>query len=100
MAAERIGPRVAGATVQGWSRLRCRTFVHVTTPAGRDVIEVAETAEGWRVHLQDSRDAPTVTDPEAQMAELGNWLAEQFKAAIAREILADPVVTSDDSFTD
>lgn len=34
---------------------------------------------------------PTVADPEAKMAELGNWFAEQFKGAISREIAANPI---------
>ncbi|MGB3788845.1 MAG: hypothetical protein WA949_12610 [Phormidesmis sp.] len=43
---------------------------------------------------------PTVTDPEAKMAELGEWFAEQFKAAITREIAADPIEMVDDSFSE
>ena len=34
---------------------------------------------------------PTVTEPEAKMAELGNWFAEQFRSAISREIAANPI---------
>lgn len=43
---------------------------------------------------------PTVTDPEAKMAELGDWFAEKFKEAIAREIAADPVETADDLYSE
>ena len=43
---------------------------------------------------------PTVTDPEAKMAELGEWFAEKFKEAIAREIAADPVETADDLYSE
>lgn len=42
----------------------------------------------------------TVTDPEAKMAELGEWFAEQFKEAIAREMAADPVETTDDLYSE
>lgn len=37
------------------------------------------------------KEDPTVADPEAKMAELGDWFAEKFKAAIARQIELDPV---------
>ena len=43
---------------------------------------------------------PTVTDPEAKMAELGEWFAEKFKAAISREIAAEPVETADDLYSE
>ena len=43
---------------------------------------------------------PTVTDPEAKMAELSDWFAEKFKEAIAREIAADPVETADDLYSE
>ena len=42
---------------------------------------------------------PTVTDPEARMAELGDWFAEKFKEAIACKIAADPVEKADDSLS-
>ena len=59
-------------------------------------------------NLQDELEAcwlslkadPTVTDPEAKMAELGEWFAEKFKEAITREIAADPVETADDLYSE
>ena len=47
----------------------------------------SELATCWESLKAD----PTVTDPEAKMTELGEWFAEQFKLAIAREIDADPI---------
>lgn len=39
------------------------------------------------------KEDPTVADPEAKMAELGDWFAEKFKAAIAHQIELAPVET-------
>ena len=40
---------------------------------------------------------PTVADPEAKMTELGEWFAEQFKAAITQEVAADPIEPAADA---
>lgn len=46
------------------------------------------------------KEDPEVTDPEARMAELGEWFADKFKEAIAREIAADPIETATDPFAE
>lgn len=46
------------------------------------------------------KEDPTVSDPEAKMVELGEWFAEKFRAAISREIAANPIETEYDSFSE
>ncbi|MEN8444053.1 MAG: hypothetical protein ABG776_03455 [Cyanobacteria bacterium J06555_13] len=45
----------------------------------------------WATLKEDA----TVTDPEAKMAELGEWFSEKIRAAISWEIAANPIETAE-----
>lgn len=68
---------------------------HQLETALRDVL-VDELEACW----SRLKDDATITDPEADMAELAEWFSEQVQAAIEEIIEQDPVDSDDDAFAD